>query len=345
MARTRGTGTKHRAKGAAQRVGKPRRAATARRASHRVRGALARPDAYDRPLSAAAPEIRSVALAERASSAGRALPELQIPTRRDAAPSGPAPAHAAPALLDAWFAEYGTAVSRAVIASSAQRSELTQRVIIGPDDRVRIRDTQTVPYRWICDLVIRAANGSSWLGTGWLAGPRTVITAGHCVYMRRQGGWVRRVDIYPGRDGAQIPFSLVSDRPRSVAGWVDGARPESDYGALVLPEPVADAAAWFDSMALSDGELAGLTVNLVGYPTDKEMGTMWGHARGLKEVHAETLGYDIDTYGGQSGAPVVRWVGNGRYGVVGIHNYGDLSGNSATRITRGVLKNIDRWKE
>ena len=30
--------------------------------------------------------------------------------------------------------------------------------------------------------------------------------------------------------------------------------------------------------------------------------------------------------------------------VVGIHNYGDVSGNSATRITDGVFDDIEAWK-
>src|SRR4051794_24962558 len=54
--------------------------------------------------------------------------------------------------------------------------------VIGRDERQRVLDTDLTPWRKICSLQMRGALGSGVIGTGWLVGPRTVITAGHCVF-------------------------------------------------------------------------------------------------------------------------------------------------------------------
>ncbi len=249
---------------------------------------------------------------------------------------------------DAWYAEYGTAVSRAIIGRPHNLQELVAEVVIDHDDRKQKHDTTGYPYRCVCSLVITAANGKRFIGTGWLAGPRTVVTAGHCVYMRRQGGWARQIDVYPGRNGDSKPIEARSEDLRSVQGWVTYARPESDYGAIILPETFTDHNAGYFGFSTCDAERLGTDfVYLYGYPGDQPTGTMWGHCRQVKRLRRETLVYDIDTYGGNSGGPVFlieEHEGKQRSYVVGIHNYGDLTGNSATRITERVFANLKSWK-
>ncbi|UPJ49335.1 hypothetical protein IVB30_41460 [Bradyrhizobium sp. 200] len=59
--------------------------------------------------------------------------------------------------------------------------------IIGEDERVRILDTDLMPWCMICNLRIEGPRGAA-VGTGWLVGPRTLLTAGHCVYHEMIGG-------------------------------------------------------------------------------------------------------------------------------------------------------------
>lgn len=54
--------------------------------------------------------------------------------------------------------------------------------VIDRDDRVRILDTELYPWRMICALHMRGPNGAGAIGTGWFIGPKTVVTAGHCVF-------------------------------------------------------------------------------------------------------------------------------------------------------------------
>jgi V8-like Glu-specific endopeptidase len=63
----------------------------------------------------------------------------------------------------------------------------------------------------------------------------------------------------------------------------------------------------------------------------------------VDDVDEQTFTYQIDTMGGQSGAPVWVKLSDGRRLGVGIHTNGAMTGNSATRITQEVFDNIAAW--
>ena len=241
--------------------------------------------------------------------------------------------------------EEGGLDEAALEALEAQLQQL--EVIIGKDDRVQIKSTTVVPWKRICHLQIESADGGRFLGTGALIGPRTVITAGHCVYMHSQGGWARSITVTPGRNADSKPFgSCKAVGLRSVRGWVSMRKSDYDYGAIILPPDCLkmQPPSAFGFASYSDAFLNSKKLNLSGYPGDKPAGTQWYHGRKAKTVKPKKIFYDIDTMGGQSGSPV--WVKiNGKRIMVGIHTTGAPNGNSATRITTEVLANLKRWKD
>lgn len=237
-------------------------------------------------------------------------------------------------------------VDEAVLAELEQQLE-TLEVVIGKDDRVQVTNTKVVPMKRICHLKIQTATGKSYLGTGFFVGPRTIITAGHCVYIHGQGGWARQIVVTPGRNGQEEPYkSFTATSFRSVKGWVNGKSRNYDYGAIILPKSAAvspDIGA-FGFASYSNQSLLNKRLNTAGYPGDKPAGTMWFHGRKAKSVKPRYIVYDIDTAGGQSGSAV--WVkgADGQRIVVGIHTNGSPAGNSATRITKPVFNNLKRWR-
>lgn len=238
------------------------------------------------------------------------------------------------------------AESQPVDAYFASFDEPQLENVIGADDRVRINPTTGFPWRAICALRIRSSNGNYYVGTGWLISPRTVITAGHCVYMHNDGGWAESIEVIPALNDTTRPYgSGKSSVFRSTSGWTRDKNRDFDYAAIILPAAYrpGDTVGFFGYATRNDASLMSKTLNLSGYPADKGAKTQWFHARATQAVAERTITYDIDTFGGQSGAPV-WFLENGNRYAVGIHTNGHNSGNSATRIIAEVYNNLTTWK-
>lgn len=237
----------------------------------------------------------------------------------------------------------GTQPVDAAVPAFGRSSQM--EVVIGNDDRQAVPDVTQAPWRYICALRIQAADGSSFVGTGWFIGPHTVMTAGHCVYLHDHGGWATAIEVIPALDGNQRPFgSATGRRLRAVSGWIDEEDSNNDYGAILLDENLGEQTGWFSFAALSDTELTTNFATISGYPADLDRATrQYFHARNISRVSPRRLQYDIDTYGGQSGSSI-HIESNGERVAVGIHTTGSSLGNSGTRIVAEVFNNMQRWK-
>ena len=235
------------------------------------------------------------------------------------------------------------------------RTSSVLETVLGIDERVRILDTDLSPWRMICALRMRGSNGSGAIGTGWFVGPKTVITAGHCVHSNRFfGGWASSIVVIPGRNGDEQPFGEVtSEQFSSVDKWVATEDPDFDIGCIHLPTDMGATVGWFQVGAKSPEDLIASLVNVSGYPADRGVGAeQYHHRNRVMRVTERRLFYDVDTFGGQSGAPV--WVqadDSSLPTAIGIHAYGvggtpatmGIEANSAPRIIPEVLEKIEEW--
>ena len=252
---------------------------------------------------------------------------------------------AAPAGTIGEAADYPDAYFASFEAAPPARED-AHEVVIGADDRIQITGTAAHPWRMNCSLLIESKTGKFYVGTGWFISPRTVMTAGHCVYLHNEGGWAKSVRVMPGRNGSNLPYgSTVGTHLRSVTGWTQSKSPNNDYGCIILPEDkkIGAQTGWYGFANLGDSTLKAKYLNLSGYPADKPAGTQWYHSRKVKSVTGNRIFYEIDTAGGQSGS-AVYYIQDGKRYAVGIHAYGAASGNSATRITKGVFNIMKSWK-
>ena len=219
----------------------------------------------------------------------------------------------------------------------------------GVDNRVKIANPAVYPWRATASLLITAADNSQWIGTGWFISARTLITAGHVVHIKGSGvpgrdGWVRRIQVMPGRNGSNLPYgSVTATSFRSVTGWTVNGNQEFDYGAIILPTPLGNTTGTLGFGNYNDATLLASVGNIAGYPGDKPSGTMWYDARNIASVTARKVFYDIDTAGGQSGAAVYRIV-NGQRFAFAVHAYGGATTNSGTRINADVFARLQSWK-
>ena len=134
-------------------------------------------------------------------------------------------------------------------------------VVLGVDDRTQIIGTSAYPWRVHASLLITAADNSQWIGTGWFIGPHTLMTAGHCVFIKNSGvpgrdGWVKKITVMPGRNGGVLPYgSVISTSFRSVVGWTTSGDQNYDYGAIIIPTELGNTTGWFGFGVWSDADV------------------------------------------------------------------------------------------
>lgn len=226
--------------------------------------------------------------------------------------------------------------------------------VFGADDRTVVPSTTDAPWRWSCALRIRARDGKRFVGTAWFISPRTLVTAGHCVFLHDHGGFAESIEVIPGLDGARRPFgSVVSRNLKTVEGWAKKRDSDFDYGAIVLDGDVMGAVGAFTYAAVPEELLGSANINISGYPADRDGASrQYFHARKIARVSGRRLYYHVDTFGGQSGSAAWITVSPAtarRLGVaqtriaVGIHTAGSTLSNHGTRITADVATNLRKW--
>lgn len=204
--------------------------------------------------------------------------------------------------------------------------------IIGNDDRTLVTNTTTLPYSAICRLEIRYPKSSDpYIGTACLITSDIAITAAHCLYDEELGGFATSVTIYPGGNGSTSPYGYTTSKTLTIpTDFKENSDPEHDYGAIKLNSRISSCG----HLNALDGDryIKGASEILTaGYPQTGAH-KMYQCKGNITSYDDDTLEYDMDCTGGQSGSPILAKYNN-KYIVVGIHGYGHASYNSGVRYT------------
>ncbi|KAI0546553.1 trypsin-like serine protease [Xylaria curta] len=248
-------------------------------------------------------------------------------------------------------------------AESSFTLETTEESVFDPDHRSLADENDYKDggkYRAIVKLQMRyekqdPANPAWAMGTGWLISPDTLVTAGHNVYSWAGGeeGLGRAVLIrcyigYHGRDSIDSP--IVQRRYAktivTTAEWLTSKdNRHRDVAFIQLDRPFEGNLRLFSYKPTP--KVGDEMIGVVGYPADKSVVDKDGreekgalmyemfndvqyNLEDKKNNALQMLKYRISTFGGQSGAPVIRKTGN--QVAIATHVYGSGDKNQASVI-------------
>ncbi|KAL9035035.1 MAG: hypothetical protein Q9214_006774, partial [Letrouitia sp. 1 TL-2023] len=229
------------------------------------------------------------------------------------------------------------------------KNESSESVVGEGDERVKVDSVHFGPggkYRSIVKLFCHyefQKPGAWAMGTGWLIAPDIFVTAGHCSYdWSHRLGRATEVKAYIGYNGRQseqdpsVQFRRVK-RIVTTEGWVKTKGQKCfDVSFMQVDKPFTGISPikYVETPARGSMELG-----VVGYPGDLSDPRTGEKGAYMYEMFLPTdfdlatqadtmLEYQIDTFGGNSGSPVLR-----RQDLVsiGAHVYGGTY-NSASVI-------------
>ncbi|MEM7106085.1 MAG: serine protease [Bacteroidota bacterium] len=254
-------------------------------------------------------------------------------------------------LVDAAMGSYST--DELGLTANLNESGQVIEIVHGKDDRIKIGNTRRFPWSAIVQLSIQSKRGPRYVGTGWFIGPRTIITAGHCVYMHKAGGWAKSITVTPGRNGNSSPFgSCTATQFFTVRGWINKRSRPYDYGAIILGKncKFKGNPGVFKIGKPKTQHLKNYFLNISGYHADRPRSgkngrNQWWHGKKAVRITNSLIYHRMDTGGGASGSPYWWKFKNGGRKVVGIHTTGGSYANSGVRINQTVYKNLMSWKK
>lgn len=243
--------------------------------------------------------------------------------------------------------------------------EVSKR-IVGDDGRQPVANTRSAPFASIVALFPHFPNAARpALCSGVLIADDAVLTAGHCVYDARRGGYAKTTRVVPAAytDAAGTPVAPFGST-YAVAGRVTeefkAAREawssrEADFGVLRLKHPIGQMTGTLALEAIT-GPLENRPVVLAGYHGDKYSGTSstWT-ARALamqtshdkvRKVYGRNFNHYADSKPGSSGSPLFSQGDLSR--VIAIHIAGPETPegnpfNIGVLITSDVQRQVEAW--
>jgi len=179
-----------------------------------------------------------------------------------------------------------------------------------------------------------------------------VLTAAHCLYSHEDKDWLSEYLFVPGLNGStadDAPFGAFTYESAYVLqGFIDnyqgyyGSVIPWDLGIITLKQDVGTNLGWLGYANYDD--LGDFTANLVGYPGDKPMGTMW---KANCEVRAENIApeyfqYDCDTFPGSSGSSVYAYDNSSKQRIItGVNVAESPDANTAVRLNAANIQWIN----
>lgn len=203
-------------------------------------------------------------------------------------------------------------------------------------------------------MIMRFPSGVEGRGTATLVEKNCLITAGHCLYDKDEGGLATKASVYFGRNGKLFLKKAEIEKFIVHPEYLENDE-NYDFAVAKLNEDVGHDLGWASLSVLKEEELKGKLVNGTGYPGTKGFFRtmlnlpsyhMYSMDGPIVSARKHKVYYHVDTSGGQSGSGA--WVLDADEIVkcIAIHTTGKSpkeEGNGAVRINQENFGIIIDW--
>lgn len=230
--------------------------------------------------------------------------------------------------------------------------EDSPRSIIGEDERISLTESQasTFPYSAIV-LILSGYDTNNdgiadkfYRGSGAFVGPKTISTAGHCLWSDDYG-WPKVCRIYTCISRVSLTgVSYISAYDYFVpSNYITNSttRDQYDWGLIDVPDNcnITDTIGYLGYSTSTS--LVGKSFCLSGYPSDRDYYQVISYGTVSSET-SNLINYNMDTYKGHSGSPIfsessaIMWA---------IHTTGVTSYNYGSRVNSLVYDTITSHRD
>ena len=216
------------------------------------------------------------------------------------------------------------------IPASFSETGFSGRSVIGHDSRTRLTGTDSPPYNATCFIQTEWPDGAIGYGTASFSSLTMALTAGHCVFSIKHGGFAKSIRVWPGRNGDFIPYGSVDvDSVYLPIEYYQTRDKRFDYAALgFIPSSfpsTLNKRSYLGAHAYYDNNAGGQYIRIDGYPYES-FAEFWGSMGYIESDPANSSymwRYSIDTSEGMSGTPLATLAGAPNPSqIVGIHTSG-----------------------
>lgn len=220
--------------------------------------------------------------------------------------------------------------------------------IIGTDGRSRV-NPNTSPYKSILclrmgfDLNDDGVIDTWTVGTGAMVYSDVLLTCAHNMYWYDQGKAAKEMRIYVQQNSES--FGETYYYPQSwklPPEYINSKNIDYDWCVVKTQDPIGNITSWFGYG--TSASITGKYISVSGYPDiEGKRYFQYQGSGAMKSISDYRFEHNVDTEGGQSGAPVydpdrIIW---------GVHAYGAGSSglNSGCLITSRVYATIEEMKK